>query len=54
MSKYLELPVILTFIFYWTWSIVWLKTFYSLPTTLIVGKSEVNAEILKGYRKVKS
>jgi len=34
MSKYFELPVILTIIFYCTSSIVSLKAFYSLSTTL--------------------
>jgi hypothetical protein len=54
MSKYFELPVILTFIFYWLSSIVWLKTFFSLPTTLGNQKSKVTAGILKVYRKVES
>jgi hypothetical protein len=54
MSKYFELPVIFTFIYYWTSSTVWLKTLFSWPTAFGNHKSKLKARILTGYRKVQS
>jgi hypothetical protein len=54
MSKYFEFPVIFTYIYYWTSTIVWLKALFSWLTALGNHKSKLNAGILTGYRKVQS